>query len=459
MMTNKCNLRIAQEDFDTLKNHLFPGDFGEHGAVLLAGISRPLGQLTLHVREVHVAEEGIDYVEGKIGYRALSPKFIHRLITRARDERLAYLAVHNHGSDRDVEFSQIDLESHERGYPALLQIARGMPVGALVAGHRSIQADVWVQDGPRLDLDRAVIVGNTIQQLTPSVDHNRPLAAEVYDRQIRMFGKHGQQQLAKCRVGIIGLGGIGSMVVEYLARLGVGKFLLIDNDRVEESNLSRIVGASLSDARNETAKVTVASRLILSANDHADVAVLTDDVAKESVAKALTACDYLFLTADSMRARLVFNAIVHQYLIPGAQLGSKIRSNSGGQLIDVMSANRPVRPGHGCLWCNQLIDPNLLAKEAKTDEERKAQAYGVEEPNPSVISLNAISAAHAVNDFMLDYLNLREQSAELYYEHFNFLRGTRTLVQPRKDDDCTECSRFGKRYGRGDLTELPCVEG
>jgi molybdopterin/thiamine biosynthesis adenylyltransferase len=458
-MTNKCSLRIAQEDFDTLKNHLFPGDFDEHGAVLLAGVSRPLGQLTLHIREVHLAEEGVDYVEGKIGYRALSPKFIHRLITRARDERLAYLAVHNHGSDREVDFSRIDLESHERGYPALLQIARGMPVGALVVGHRSIQADVWVPDRLRLGLDRAVIVGNTIQQLTPAPDHNRTLAAGVYDRQIRMFGKVGQEQLANCRVGVIGLGGIGSLIVEYLARLGVGKFLLVDNDRVEESNLSRIVGASLSDALSGTAKVTVASRLILSINDRALVEVLTDDVAKESVAKALTACDYLFLAADSMRARLVFNALVHQYLIPGVQLGSKIRADSAGQLIDVMSANRPIRPGHGCLWCNQLIDPNLLAKEAKTDEERKAQAYGVEEPNPSVISLNAISAAHAVNDFLLDYLGLRQESGDLYYEHFNSLKGTRTLVQPRKDDDCTECSHFGKRYGRGDLVELPCTEG
>jgi molybdopterin/thiamine biosynthesis adenylyltransferase len=458
-MTEKCILRIAQQDFDTLKNHLFPGDFDEHGAVLLAGISRPMGQLTLHVREVHLAKEGSDYVEGKIGYRALNPKFIHRFITRARDERLAYLAVHNHGSDREVDFSRIDLESHERGYPALLQIARGMPVGALVVGHRSIQADVWVPDGARLELDRAVIVGNTIQQLTPSPDHNRPLAAEVYDRQIRMFGKAGQEQLAKCRVGVIGLGGIGSLVVEYLARLGIGRFLLIDNDRVEESNLSRIVGASILDALDETTKVTVASRLILSANDRAEVEVLTDDVAKESVAKTLTTRDYLFLAADSMRARLVFNAIVHQYLIPGVQLGSKIRSNSAGQLIDVMSANRPVRPGHGCLWCNQLIDPNLLAKEAKTDAERKNQAYGVEEPNPSVISLNAISAAHAVNDFLLDYLGLRQETGDLYYEHFNSLKGTRTLVRPRRDEDCSECSHSGKRYGRGDLVELPCTEG
>lgn len=63
-----------------------------------------------------------------------------------------------------------------------------------------------------------------------------------------------------------------------------------------------------------------------------------------------------------------------------------------------------------------------LAKEAKTDDERKAQAYGVEEPNPSVISLNAISAAHAANDFLLDYLCLRPEACQLHYEHFHFLK-------------------------------------
>jgi hypothetical protein len=458
-MLNKCRLRITRDDFDMVTRHLFPGDGDEHGAVLLAGISQPGGRLTLHVREVHVANEGVDYVEGKIGYRALAPKFIHRIITRSRDEKLAYLAAHNHASDREVGFSQIDLDSHERGYPALLQIAKGMPVGALVFGRRSVQADVWLPDGTRLDLDDAVVVGNTVQRLTPSVKRRPIDTSNSYDRQIRMFGKAGQAVLANCRVGIIGLGGIGSLVAEYLARLGVGGFCLVDDDRVEESNLSRIVGAGPRDALSRITKVGVAQRVILQGNKQADIQQIVDDVAKESVAKALTSCDYLFLAADSMRARLVFNALVHQYLIPGVQLGSKIRPDSKGALEEVMSANRPVRPGHGCLWCNQLIDSNQLAKEAKTDEERRAQEYGVEEPNPSVISLNAISAAHSVNDFLLDYLDLRSETDKLYYEHFHFLKRTRTLVEPRKDQDCSECSRGGERYGRGDSVALPCIEG
>jgi len=457
-MTGKCRLRISREDFEILYHHLFPGDEDEHGAVLLVGVSNSNGNLTLLVREVHLAREGIDYVEGQIGYRALTPQFIHRCITRARDERLVYLAVHNHGSDQQVGFSRIDLESHQRGYPALLQIAKGMPVGALVLGRRSIQADIWVPGGGRLELDEAVVIGNTIHRFSPAPQICLTDPANVYDRQVRMFGKSGQARLASCRVGIIGLGGIGSLVTEYLARLGVGKFCLVDDDRVEESNLSRIVGASSTDAQRGTSKVEVARRVIQEANAKAVVQLVKDDVAKESAAKQLIGCDYLFLAADSMRARLVFNALVHQYLIPGVQLGSKIRSDAKGTLQDVMSANRPIRPRKGCLWCNQFIDPTLLAKEAKTDDERKAQAYGVEEPNPSVISLNAISAAHSVNDFMLDYLGIRPEAAPLFYEHYHHLKGTRHQVTPRRDDNCSECSQAG-RYAQGDLVSLPCIEG
>ncbi len=441
--------------------HLFPGDKDEHGAVILAGVSESKDLFTLLVREVHLAQEGIDYVKGKIGYRSLAPKFIHRFITRARDERLVYLAVHNHDSDLEVGFSTVDFESHQRGYPALLQIAKGMPVGALVFGRHSIQADIWFPSGNRLDLEDAVVVGNTIQRLTPSPKKKHLGTLETYDRQIRMFGKVGQADIAACRVGIIGLGGIGSLVAEYLARLGVGKFFLVDNDYVETTNLSRIVGATTLDATGGVSKVEIARRTILQANNEADIEMLISDVAKEPVATKLKGCDYLFLAADSMRARLVFNAVVHQYLIPGVQLGSKVRSDPMGAILDVMSANRPVRPGKGCLWCNQLIDPTQLAKEAKNDEERKAQAYGVEEENPSVISLNAISAAHAVNDFLLDYLNIRKDEGMHYYEHYHHLKSvlsSRTIVQPRSDADCSECSCAGLRYGRGDSVDLPCIE-
>ena len=456
-MSKKCQIRFTRGDYDRIIRHLFPGNHDEHGAVLLAGLSMEHGQARLLVREVHFAREGIDYVNGTIGYRALAPSFIHRMITRARDKRLVYLAVHNHAADTSVNFSSVDFQSHRRGYPALLQIAKGMPVGALVFGRRSIQADLWMPDGKRQQLEHATIVGSTIEQIGPRPLKKKNTMIDDYDRQVRMFGKDGQRRLADCKVAVIGLGGIGSLVAEYLARLGVGRFLLIDDDRVETSNLSRIVGASAADVESKRHKTEIAERIIRLSSPLAKIESVVSDVAQYSAAMQLTSCDYLFLAADSMRARLVVNAIVQQYLIPGVQLGAKISADESGALLDVMSVNRPLRPGLSCLWCNQLIDTNALAVEAKTDEERKQQAYGTSEPNPSVITLNAVSASHAVNDFLLDFLGLREESNDVLFEHHHHLTHKVSRVLPRKDENCTECGDKHFRFARGDGTDLPCL--
>lgn len=114
-------------------------------------------------------------------------------------------------------------------------------------GKRSMQADIWLAGGKRLSLDSAIVVGKTIQRLTPKPRTLNGAVSDLFDRQIKMFGQEGQQTLSECRVAILGLGGIGSLVAEYLARLGVGHFYLVDDDKIEDSNLSRVVGANMAD--------------------------------------------------------------------------------------------------------------------------------------------------------------------------------------------------------------------
>ena len=455
MTGESCDVLVRAEDHRRIMEHLFPGDRDEHGAILRAGIVRSGSSLRLLVHNVHPARFGTDYVAGRYGYRALTPTFIHREILQCRDSGLAYLAVHNHGSDRRVAFSTIDLESHERGYPALLDIGRGVPVGAMVYGRRSVAADVWQPDGTRRALGTYRIVGHDITRLYSKPGPKRESGSE-HDRQVRMFGAAGQHILRASKVAVVGLGGVGSLVAEYVARLGVGNILLIDPDAIETSNLSRVVGATRVDVETGQLKTQIAVRHAREMASDAELKPIAGDVAQRSVAELLRDCDFIFLAADSMRARLVVNALVHQYFVPAIQMGAKIRRGSRGGLEDAMSAVRHVRPGVGCLWCNGLIDPAQLAIEAKSDRERKEQAYGVQEPDPSVITLNAVAASHAVNDFLFDFLGLRNGNGDAIYEHFHFHRRKAQRVTPRRDPDCRECVH---RLAMGDALELPVVEG
>src|SRR4051812_26248982 len=119
------SLHIAEPQFRRLTRHLFPGDHDEHGAVVLAGIVETARGTRFLAREVVVARDGIDYVPGTRGYRALTTDFIVRISDRCARENLCYFAVHCHGGRDSVGFSPDDLAPHKRGYPALLDITNG----------------------------------------------------------------------------------------------------------------------------------------------------------------------------------------------------------------------------------------------------------------------------------------------------------------------------------------------
>jgi hypothetical protein len=157
------------------------------------------------------------------------------------------------------------------------------------------------------------------------------------------------------------------------------------------------------------------------------------------------------------------NAIVHQYLIPGVQIGSKISVDSQGPLTDVFSVVRPLRPGMNCLWCNQLINPGKLADEAKTGKERKGQRYVDDDEvvAPSVITLNAVGAAHACDDFLLFMTGLGNSGLSLDFARYDSRARNMSLSAPRTDPDCSECgSAAGARLGHGSTgPDLPLFTG
>lgn len=472
----RCTLVMPKQLSEKLFRHLFPGDGDEHGAIIAAGIARTATGLRLLARNVFLAKDGVDYVPGKRGYRMLRAEFITDKLLYCRDEKLCYLAVHNHGGTNCVSFSYDDLQSHERGYPALLDIMEGIPVGALVFAKNAIAGDIWLSRHRRLDLSEAQIIGSRIERLYPEPPAPPANVPKSYNRQVRLFGDAGQHRLEAMKVGVIGAGGVGSIVTEYLSRVGVGHIVNVDPDKVDLTNLPRIVGASRWDAmawlvtssvpwvkklgwRFAAKKVNVAYRVAKVANPGVTFTAIFGNVTDSEVAEKLSDCDFLFLAADTMQARLVFNALVHQYLIPGVQMGTKIRHDkSSGEVIDAYSVVRPVNPDSGCLLCNELISPALLQKETASPEERARQNY-VDDPEvvaPSVITLNALTASHAVNDFLFAMLGLTLPGA--FGGYTKLLPGRRDVEfqDPRRSPRCLVCgSGSGSCLAQGDTGRLP----
>lgn len=97
---------------------------------------------------------------------------------------------------------------------------------------------------------------------------------EGFSREERLIGKENVEKLNKSKVAVFGIGGVGSFVVEGLARAGIGKFLLVDNDTVDITNINRQIHANITTIGKN--KVDVMKERILNINPQAEVDVSTE---------------------------------------------------------------------------------------------------------------------------------------------------------------------------------------
>jgi ThiF family len=295
----------------------------------------------------------------------LRADFIRHAVMDCRNRQLCYLAILDHGGDRSVGFSPDDVASRT-GLPSAPG-RRRRPAGRRPGDRPERRGGrPLARPGPACPARRDPrAIGASTQRLYPDPPARPPGRAPAYDRQARLFGDRDQDLLRHAKVGVIGAGGVGSLVIEQLARLGVGWLLITDPDRIDITNLPRVVGSTRLDARGWLTDPRRPSGSRGSAGGSPPARSTSPDgsLDKRSWAAAsrwwrrhhqdddrcrFADCEYLFLAADGMQPRLVFNALVHQYLIPGVQMGAKIVPDKvTGEILDVFSVSRPLTPDRG----------------------------------------------------------------------------------------------------------------
>lgn len=139
-----------------------------------------------------------------------------------------------------------------------------------------------------------------------------------YDRQARFapLGAAGQERISAGRVAIIGVGALGSVVCELLARAGVGYLRLIDRDVVELTNLQRQSLFTECDAAESIAKVQAAAYHIGEINQQICVDPHACDVTPRNILSLLNGVDLIVDGTDNFSTRFLINDAAWEIGIP-----------------------------------------------------------------------------------------------------------------------------------------------
>jgi molybdopterin/thiamine biosynthesis adenylyltransferase/rhodanese-related sulfurtransferase len=171
-------------------------------------------------------------------------------------------------------------------------------------------------------------------------------AADRYSRHLLLpeVGAAGQIKLGKARVALIGAGGLGSPAAVYLAAAGVGTLTLVDDDKVEKSNLQRQVLHA--DARIGMLKTESAAISLSGLNPRVRIEARNERLRAENVESLIRDHDVVIDGADNFPTRYLLDAASRQLGVP-LVYGAVHRFT--GQ-VSVFDPRRSDSPCYRCLF-------------------------------------------------------------------------------------------------------------
>jgi hypothetical protein len=398
-------LRMTADQRRLLKQHLFPGDGLEAAAVATCGRRAGPDVEILTLQEITFIPHDLCVRSATRVTWPLQPAL--PLLHRAADQGLAVLKIHSHPQDV-IQFSPWDDEADKSVFGALFTwtAVPTLHLSAFMLENGAIHARVVRRDGTRSAVNRVTVVGDAIEFF----DAAHPAEAlEAHDlKNQQTFGEGTTRLLKRLEIGVVGASGTGSWVIEMLARLGVGRLVLVDPDKVEAKNLNRIVNATQADATGGRPKVEVMRDAIERMGFGTVVETLAEDLRSPAVLRRLAACDVIFGCVDSPFARSLLNTLATHYLLPYFDVGVRLQADGRGGISTVYGGVHYLLPGGSSLYTRGVISPEAvradMLRRYYPDQytQQLAEKYirGAAVESPAVIPVNGVMASHAVMEFL-----------------------------------------------------------
>lgn len=443
--------------YEALQSHLFPGDGKESVAIALCGAHHSNNSVKVLVHKVIPIpiEDCIIRTEVQVNWK--TDKLIGVLELAFR-KKFSIMKIHSHPTGFP-EFSKADNNSDKEIFDSVFAWIDNVDVHVsavmLPDGKLFGRAVTREEELKFKSLNKITVVGSDIKYFA---DHS----LEVDDfniRTVQAFGEATTSLLKNLTVGVVGCSGTGSPIIEQVARLGFGKIVMIDPDKIELKNLNRILNSSRDDAENKRYKVNVLRKAVLSMGLGTQVDVVPSNLYDgHACIQKIASCDVLFGCMDSVDGRHLLNQIATFYLIPYFDLGVKLLADGKGGIDQIWATVHYLQPGksslltRGVYTMEDLNAASLYRKDPINYEALKKEGYikNINVESPAVISINMQIASLAVIEFLARVHKFR-------YDDNSDSATTRVSLTDsyiQKEPDGETDVYLEKFVGRGDMVPL-----
>lgn len=379
--------------------HLFPGDGLEAAGLVLCSRapgnrSRLLGQQFIPVPHV-ACQRTVEEI-------VWPGEYLEAAIDAAEAQDLAIIAMHSHPGGL-FAFSRADNESDARVMPCLFQACGSVHGSAVMVPGGAVRARIYSPKMEVRDIDLVSVAHHDIRYWWAN--------GEGRTRRPLTFTAAMTAELGRLTVVVIGVSGTGSIVAEQLARLGFGRIILIDFDKIERKNLNRILNARLDDAERERLKVDMFADAIVSYRGNGVAVPVAASVTTRGAVEFAATGDVLFSCVDTLEARQIADMMGSAFLMPVVDVGVVIPTRKSGDAVaigDACGRVDYVYPGSSTLLDRDVHSPARVraeylrrtAPDQHREEVRAGYIKGLIEEAPAVITLNMRAAAAAVNEYI-----------------------------------------------------------
>lgn len=210
---------------------------------------------------------------------------------------------------------------------------------------------------------------------------------ELITRQMSVVTKSEQTRFKDAKIAVMGCGGIGGEVIEMLARMGVGKLSVVDNDCFDISNINRQVLSTFENLK--LAKCDVAKERVRQINPYTEVTAFNENINEDTIAELTEGADIIVDALDNIKTRVIVSRYAKENNIPfihGAIHGTM------GQITSFDSTT----PGYEELF-------NLPSKDKQLDEKVILELDNLASEKPPVIGpcANIVGCIEAMEAFKI----------------------------------------------------------